>query len=82
MGSFFLTQGSVYYSLVLCDDLEGWGGREAKKEGLCMLKERLYVCLQLIVQKKPKQHCKEIILQLKKKKKSVCKNPNLHNQEM
>ena len=55
---------------MLCDNLEGWdgvGGR-FKKEGL-------YVYLWLIhvdIWQKPAQYCKEIILQLKiKKKKSV-----------
>ena len=49
-------------SLVLCDDLEGWGrswgGKEAQEEG------NLYVYLPLIhvvVQQKPIQHCKAII---------------------
>ena len=55
---------------MLCDDLEGWmgggvGGR-LQREGIC-------VCIQLIhfvVQQKLTQHCKAIILQFKKKKKS------------
>ena len=41
---------------MLCDDLEGWGGREAKSEGVCA-----YIWLS----QKRTQHCKAIILQIK-----------------
>ena len=52
-------------SSVLCDDLEGGMGVgwRLKREGIC-------VCLWLIrvvVQQKPTQHCKAIILQFQKK---------------
>ena len=46
---------------MLCDNLEGWEGERLKREGT-------YVYLELIhavLQKKPTQHCKAIILQLK-----------------
>ena len=54
----------VNLSSMVCDDLEGWdgrdGGREAQGEGI-------YVYLQLIhiVVQKLTQHCKAIILQWK-----------------
>ena len=56
-------------NLVFCDDLEGWmvsgvGGR--------LQREGIYVYIELIhfvVQQELTQHCKAIILQLKKKKK-------------
>ena len=55
------------FSLVLCDDLEGWdggGGREAQEEGdIC-----IHIAVSHCVQQKLTQHCKAITLQLKKKK--------------
>ena len=54
-------------SLVLCDDLEGRdqgvGGR-LKREGTCVYIQLIHV----VIQQKGVQHCKTIILQLKKKK--------------
>ena len=56
--------------MALCDDLvviEGWdgeGGRETQEE-------RIFVCvwpIHFVVQQKLMQHCKAIIIQLKKKK--------------
>ena len=52
--------------MLLCDDLEGWnvglGGR-LKREGIYV-----YVSLiHAVVEQKPTQNCKAIILQLKKK---------------
>ena len=53
------------FSLVLCDDLEGWdggGGREAQEEGdIC-----IPIAVSLCVQQKLTQHCKAITLQFKK----------------
>ena len=49
-----------------CDDLEGWDGEMGWR---LKSKGNIYVCLQLItivLQQKPTQHCKAIILQLKK----------------
>ena len=54
---------------MLCDHLEGWdreGGREMQEGG----DMGIYVYIELIhfvVQQKLTHHCKEIILQLKKK---------------
>ena len=53
--------------MLLCDDLEGWnvglGGR-LKREGIYV-----YVSLiHAVVEQKPTQNCKAIILQFKKKK--------------
>ena len=56
---------------VPCDNLEGWNGRVGV--GGSFKRERVYVYLWLInvvVWQKPIQHCKAIILQLKKKKKT------------
>ena len=47
--------------MVLCDDLEGWGGlggREAQEGG-----DRRIMADSLLVQQKPTKHCKTIILQ-------------------
>ena len=54
-------------SLVLCDILEGcdggWVGGRFKREGIYV-----YILLiHFVVQQKPTQHCKAIMLQLKKK---------------
>ena len=59
---------------MLCDDLEGWGGRW---EGGRLRREEIYVCVYIyiwlihfVVQQKLTQHCKAIIiLQFKKKAK-------------
>ena len=51
---------------MLCDDLEGWdrGGKEAQKRGgSCIL-----MADSCVVWQKLTQHCKALILQLKKKK--------------
>ena len=60
--------------MVLCDELEGWdrgvwargsvGGR-LKKEGIYVY----FWLIHIVVQQKPTQHCKAMILQLKKRKK-------------
>ena len=52
---------------MLCDDLEGWDGGSGREseDG-----DDIYINKQLahfVVQQKLMQHCKEIILQLKKK---------------
>ena len=63
-----MTQG---IKLVLCDNLEGWGGREVGEE---FRKEGSHVCLWLIpvdVWQKPSQYCKVIIHQLKLRKKKI-----------
>ena len=56
---------------MLCDDLEGWGGGRmggrVKREGIYV-----YILLiHVIVQQKLIQHCKAIILQLKKEQVSA-----------
>jgi len=57
---------SVVLSSVLCDNLDGWngewGGREAWGEGIHV---NTWV-IHNVVQQKLTQHCKAIILQLKK----------------
>ena len=52
---------------VPCDDLEGWdggGGREGQEGGDACNTETIH----FVVQQKLTQHCKAIILQVKKKK--------------
>ena len=52
---------------VPCDDLEGWdggGGREGKEGGYAGNTETIH----FVVQQKLTQHCKAVILQVKKKK--------------
>ena len=61
---------------MLCDDLEGWGGGgmggRVEREGIYV-----YILLiHVIVQQKLIQHCKAIILQLKKEQ--VPALPDLH----
>ena len=59
-------------SFVLCDDLEEQDGGEVRRR---LRRKEIYVSLALIhvVWRKPTQHCKAIILHLKKKKKgAVC----------
>lgn len=52
---------------MLCNDLEEWdGGRVGSKAQV----EEIYVYL-LLIQQKPTQHCKAIILQLKTSKKKI-----------
>ena len=66
-----MTQG---IKLVLCDNLEGRGGREVGEE---FRKEGSHVCLWLIpvdVWQKPSQYCKVIIHQLKLRKKKFFPN--------
>ena len=49
---------------MLCDDLAGWDGgdaREAPEGGVCIHMQLILI----VVQQKPKQYCKAIILQLK-----------------
>ena len=48
---------------MLCDDLEGWDGEQEEAQDIYVL-SRL-ICA--VVQQKPRQHCKEIFLQLKNK---------------
>ena len=55
---------------MLCDDLEGWGFGSLKREGINIYMEVILV----VVQQKPTQHCKAIVIQLKineKKKKTI-----------
>ena len=61
-----------------CDDLEGWdggGGREGKEGGYAGNTETIH----FVVQQKLTQHCKAVILQVKKKKekKSTVPSPFL-----
>ena len=59
---------------MLCDVLEGWGegsGREAHEGGDIYIYLRL---IHIVVQQELTQHCKVVILQLKK---SHLKNDNL-----
>ena len=67
MGSSFTAQGAQAV-LSLCDDIEGWD----VKRGERLIRKGVYVYIWLIhiaVQKKPTQHCKAIIIQLKINKK-------------
>ena len=54
---------------MLCDDLEGWEGR-LKREGIYIyIYTYIHIHIQLIrvvIQQKLMQHCKAIILQLKR----------------
>ena len=67
MGSSFTAQGAQAV-LSHCDDIEGWD----VKRGERLIRKGVYVYIWLIhiaVQKKPTQHCKAIIIQLKINKK-------------
>ena len=67
MGSSFTAQGAQAV-LSLCDDIEGWDVERGER----LIRKGVYVYIWLIhiaVQKKPTQHCKAIILQLKINKK-------------
>jgi len=67
VGSSFTAQGAQAV-LSLCDDIEGWD----VKRGERLIRKGVYVYIWLIhiaVQKKPTQHCKAIIIQLKINKK-------------
>ena len=67
MGSSFTAQGAQAV-LSLCDDIEGWDVERGER----LIRKGVYVYIWLIhiaVQKKPAQHCKALILQLKINKK-------------
>ena len=67
MGSSFTAQGAQAV-LSLCDDIEGWDVERGER----LIRKGVYVYIWLIhiaVQKKPTQHCKAIIIQLKINKK-------------
>ena len=77
----YIASGTLLYdagssNLVLCDNLEGWGG---VGDGEGFRREESYVYLWLIhvdVWQKPRQFCKAIILKLK----SFLKDPNFQLQ--
>ena len=50
---------------MLCDDLKGWEGR-LKREGIYIYTHTHIQLIRVVIQQKLMQHCKAIILQLKK----------------